>query len=260
MIDPQQLEVIVINTVAVLTSLPENLAEWREVLAGAWQRAADLRAAQEQDFLEVLLAHLDGNPPAQLAADNPYRQALDRIEQGVVSGGVQAPPLQAEVLQALNALLTSDTWADARRVLEAHEGVLLQPEVEAVLDQLAEQAVNDGKTELAQNFALHRDLIRLARQEGVAAAFDYLALQDGPHAGLAARAVSGLSGGPAQRMALAQYAAQRLKSEEDPAERGLLETIQVASFSKHPAAVKHKLEGEQARVWAEIVEKLKSRE
>ncbi len=256
MIEAEQLEVIVINTVAVLTSMPEKKAEWREVIAGAWQRAEHYGAEEEHVFLSVLLAHIDGAPVPELPPESPYREALARVEAGLASGGVEAPPLPPEVLQALNALLTSETWADARRVLEEQQAVLLQPLVEETLDQLAERAVNDGKPELAENFALHRDLLRAAREEGIPQAFAALGLADDPYADLAARAAAGLGGGPAERMALAQYVAARLPAVEDPAERSLLETIQMAVFSKHPAQVKHKLEGKPAQVWEEIVQKI----
>lgn len=252
MIDAQQLDVIVINTVAVLTSLPEKKAEWREVLDGARQRADEVGAPDEHVFLKTLLAWLDGQAAPALAADNPYREAAEKIERMIRAGGVQAPPLPEVTLQALNKLLTSETWADARRVLEAHHEVLLQPLVEDALDQLAEGAINDGKPELAENFAMHRDLLRLCRERGVEEAFSDFGFEESAHLALVEMSVAGLTGGQAQRMALAQQIAKMLPSEEDPAERNLLETIQMAVFSKHPTAVRHNLQGEQAEVWEQI--------
>ena len=260
MIDDQQLEVIVINSAAVLTSMPEKKTEWRGVIADAWQRAGDVGVWHERAFLEALLCWLDGKPAPTLAAENPYRAALEKIQGLVKAGGIQAPPLPPESVDALNKLLTSATWADARRVLEDQTAILLDPQVEDALDQLVESAVNDGKPELAENFAMHRDLLRLCRERGIEAAFKDFGIQEDMRAALIEMAALGLGGSQAQRMGLAQQVARMLQAETDPAERQLLETLQMAVFSKHPAAVKHNLQGEQAQVRQEIKARIESKE
>ena len=85
----KQIVTIVGNTVAVMTTLPERRAEWRETIAGALadakQRGADWQI--EVDFFTAILAILDGASPS-LPADHPYAAAIAAILDGIVNGGL----------------------------------------------------------------------------------------------------------------------------------------------------------------------------
>jgi hypothetical protein len=85
-ISPDQLELIIQNTTAVLTEMPEKRAEWREVIAGAKQQAANTNHPVEVEFFQAVLALLDGEV-ASLAPDHQYGEALEVIQEGVVGGG-----------------------------------------------------------------------------------------------------------------------------------------------------------------------------
>jgi hypothetical protein len=80
----EQIERLVGNTIAVKTDVPDKIGEWR----GALQQAQQKFAAQgvdwqiEVEFVDALLAVLDGTPPA-LTADHPYRQFVDHVQSSI---------------------------------------------------------------------------------------------------------------------------------------------------------------------------------
>ncbi len=84
----EHLSVLVSNTIAVVTIMPEHLAEWRETiaeaLADAEQRGTDWQI--EVDFYTAILAILDGQAPS-LPADHPYAASITAIQEGIARGG-----------------------------------------------------------------------------------------------------------------------------------------------------------------------------
>jgi hypothetical protein len=86
----EQLQVIVHNTVAVMTTMQERHAEWHKTITGALQdaqqRGADWQI--EVDFYTAMVALLDGHAPS-LPGDHPYAAALAQIQVGIAAGGVQ---------------------------------------------------------------------------------------------------------------------------------------------------------------------------
>jgi len=85
----KQIEAIVGNTIAVMTSMPERRAEWREemiqAMQNAKQRGADWQI--EVEFFTAILVILDGQSP-MLPADHPYAQAITAIQDGIARGGL----------------------------------------------------------------------------------------------------------------------------------------------------------------------------
>src|SRR6266481_736891 len=111
----EQLQVIVHNTVAVMTTMQERHAEWRKILTGALQDAREQGADWqiEVDFYTALVALLDGQSPS-LPDEHPYAAALAQIRVGIVAGEVQndadaeddALPFDAELIpRSIAALL-----------------------------------------------------------------------------------------------------------------------------------------------------------
>jgi tetratricopeptide (TPR) repeat protein len=92
------------NTVAVMTTMPERRAEWRETIAGvladAEQRGTDWHI--EVEFFTAVLAILDGQPPS-LPADHPYAAPIAAIHDGIAKGG-SAPDGEDEVPEEVQAL------------------------------------------------------------------------------------------------------------------------------------------------------------
>src|SRR6266566_160061 len=87
----EQIELIVSNTVAVMTSVQDRRDEWREdiaqMLQNAQQQGADWQI--EVDFYTAILALLDGQTPG-LLGDHPYAPALRAIQEGIATGGLQS--------------------------------------------------------------------------------------------------------------------------------------------------------------------------
>jgi tetratricopeptide (TPR) repeat protein len=81
-----QLRVFVNTTIAVLTVALDKHEEWRDAVAGAFQKATSINAEHDAEFFTAILALLDGSSP-ELPADHPYADALRAIRDGVA-----APP------------------------------------------------------------------------------------------------------------------------------------------------------------------------
>jgi hypothetical protein len=87
---PEQINVIVNNTIAVMTILPERRDEWREtisrILQNAQQRGSDWQI--EVEFYTAIIAILDGQSPS-LSTDHPYAPAIAAIQEGIANGSQQ---------------------------------------------------------------------------------------------------------------------------------------------------------------------------
>jgi tetratricopeptide (TPR) repeat protein len=83
-----QLQVIITNTVVVMTTMQERRAEWREVITKALQQAKSINRQHDVDFYAAVLALLDGQPPA-LPGDHPYATTLAKIQEGIAAGGLE---------------------------------------------------------------------------------------------------------------------------------------------------------------------------
>jgi hypothetical protein len=87
---PEQLQPIIVNTITVMTVMPDRRAEWRQTIAhalhDAQQRGADWQI--EVDFFSAILELLDDHAPA-LPVDHPYGAAMDAMQAGILAGGPQ---------------------------------------------------------------------------------------------------------------------------------------------------------------------------
>ena len=110
-----ELQVIVSNSVSVMTTMQERRAEWREAIFNALQDAQQHGTDWhiEVEFFTAILAILDGNA-AVVPGDHPYAPALARFQEGIAAGGLEddkAPqdddlPFDAELIpRSIAALL-----------------------------------------------------------------------------------------------------------------------------------------------------------
>ncbi len=76
----QHLHTIAVNTITVLTDVPEKRSEWREAIADAYGQAQTDKQQAETEFLATILALLDGKDPV-ISAKNPYADTLQSILQ-----------------------------------------------------------------------------------------------------------------------------------------------------------------------------------
>lgn len=84
-----EVQVIITNTVVVMTTMQERRTEWREVITKALQQAKSINRQHDADFYAAVLALLDGQSPA-LPGNHPYASALAKIQEGIAAGGLEA--------------------------------------------------------------------------------------------------------------------------------------------------------------------------
>jgi len=71
-------ETITVNTLAVLTNVPDKRSEWRGGIILVLREVQVSKTQAEVEFLTAILALLDGKTPS-LSAINPYARALRSI-------------------------------------------------------------------------------------------------------------------------------------------------------------------------------------
>ena len=84
-----QVQQIVSNTVAVMTTMQERLAEWREVMANALQQMPTTVEPTGKSRLSFLLLYSPSWTENHLAlpGNHPYAPALAKIQEGIAAGG-----------------------------------------------------------------------------------------------------------------------------------------------------------------------------
>jgi len=75
-----------------------------------------------------------------------------------------------ELIEVLQAFLTADTWAESRRIVEAHPE-LLTDAADALLGRMVDAAREKGDERAVRLFEEHRALLRRCREAGVEQAF-----------------------------------------------------------------------------------------
>ena len=269
-----QLRVMLVNTVAVLTTVPDKKAEWRTAVEGALEQAEHNPGWEaEADFFRAVLAVLDGNEAA-LPESHPYTPVLTTlllsIEETLRQAAVpETPGIGDEELTAIIrntvAVMTElrdrlDEWrmalANTLQELES-KGVDWQAEADffrAVVDLL------DGKAaELPVSSRYAPTLSEIIK--GVAEAQVAAALQQELAANLptppavvpvdfVARCVTGLKGSQEQKRALFDYL--QTVPASDPAVSALVRTVQRALLGDPLKRLGGDLEGDAALVWGMV--------
>src|SRR5205807_9494773 len=131
---------ITTNTIAVMTTVQDRHAEWREImtkdLQDAQQRGANWQI--EVDFFTAVLDILDGRTPG-LPDNHPYAQSVAAIQDGIANGGVQDDDVSTddpgEMIQAVRDFVNAGDWEATLHVLEAQQSILFRPEVETLFEQ-----------------------------------------------------------------------------------------------------------------------------
>lgn len=144
-------QVIVQNTVAVMTTMQERRAEWYKSITDLLQSAQQGAGLQKEiDFFVAVLALLDGQTPS-LPGEHPYAAALSQIHAGIAAGGIQDDDAGPE---------GNESSSDAEAFIDLLEAVVSNtvavlgpvpeqlPEWRAVVLQVKEQATQAGEREL----------------------------------------------------------------------------------------------------------------
>jgi len=255
---PLAIQQIISNTVAVMTTVQDRRAEWREKIAKALQDARQ-RGADWQivvDFFSTVLAILDGQA-LDLPADHPYAEAVTAIQAGIAAGGPQIVEVSEEVVQAIKDFVNAESWETKRQVVEAQQSLLFRSEVEAIFGENIEQAKGAGEEQAVNILELHLAILRNCKTGGIADTFEQLAAAqqaDLPFdADLVPRSITAILGGAQEKMAHVQYLTTLAARTTDEELKALINTIQLALFGGDLAQLGQDLNGVYRQAWEAIV-------
>jgi tetratricopeptide (TPR) repeat protein len=203
---PETLNVMVSNTVAVMTVMREKCDEWRETMIKVLQQAQSANRQQDAQFFNAILGVLDGQSPV-LTEGNPYTEELNEIHAGIVAGVSQGEEtsvaLSDEVMQAMNDFVNAEDWDATRQVLEEQHAYLFQPEVETLLEQNITGAKAVGEQRAVRMLEQHLSLLRECKTVGIVEVFERLTAEGKEalpfDAELIPRSIAALLGGPQKK-------------------------------------------------------------
>jgi tetratricopeptide (TPR) repeat protein len=263
-----EIQQIVNNTIAVMMTVQDQRAEWREdvthMLQDAEQRGADWQI--EVDFFTAILAILDGRSPG-FSPDHPYSQAIAAVQDGIAAGGAQDDNASlddvGEVMQAIHNFINASNWEATRQVVETQQALLFRPEVESLFEANIAHARSSGNERIAEMLELHLSILRACKANGIAATFEQLAAAQEPalpfDADLIARSIAALSGGPQEKMEHMQYLATLTAQTTDEGLKALINTVQLALFGSDLSQLGQDLHGVYRQAWDAIVEGVKTK-
>lgn len=141
--------IIVNNTVAVMTAMPERRDEWHAVLdqelENARQGGADWQI--EVEFFTAILALLDGQE-VNLPSGHAYAAAFEQIKQGIATGGADVS--MEDVPEEVRALLSLVQASIAALRGSPQERMALSQQ----LVQMQAQVIDEGFKALLQAIQL----------------------------------------------------------------------------------------------------------
>jgi tetratricopeptide (TPR) repeat protein len=259
-LSPEQLRIIVANTITVMTTIPEKRDEWLGSMTNALQQAQQSNQSQDIEFITAILAVLDGQSTA-LPEDHPYAAALEEIQSGIAAGGLQSEEslfaVSDEVVQAVRDFVKAEDWDASRQVVEAQQEVLFQPEVETLFEQNIARARTTGNQRTAEMLELHLALLRECKTIGIVEAFERLSAEEEDalpfDAELIPRSIAALLGGPQKKMEHVQYLNMLASQATDEDLKALIAVIQLALFEKDLSQLGRNLKGVYQQAWEAIV-------
>lgn len=270
----EQLRIILMNTVAVMTGAPDRREEWRAAVQGALEQAqASEGWMAETEFFQAVLAVLDGKP-YQLPEAHPYAAAvaslllsieeagrqdmtaaasgigdaeLAAIQRNTIAVMTEAPQMAAQWRAALAGTLSElegkgGDWQTLADFFRALVGLMDGQVVTLPSDHpyaAALEAVVDGAADAREALAARQQLAQSLPTPPAIVPEDFVA-----------RCVAGLKGGQDLKRALFEY----LQSVPagDPQVAALLKTLQRALLGDPLSRLGGDLEGDAAVVWGMV--------
>jgi tetratricopeptide (TPR) repeat protein len=260
---PDQQAMLAANTVAVLTTVPDKRAEWRNVVADASARMASDSMGDLAALNNAILALLDGQP-ADLHADNAYHALWQQILNGVAQGGLPDENEAAQRMAAINAFVEANNWAASRRVVEEQKKILLTAAAEQIFLENIARARTSGDNRFSAYLQQHLDLLLACRRIGIDAAFDALEAEatvidneEDIHLpfdpALISQTVAALRGSPQDRIGHLQVLLPLAAQTDDPALKAFYNAVQMALVGGDLREAGRSLTGIYAQVWQAIV-------
>jgi len=254
----EEIQQIISNTVAVMTTVQDRRAEWREkianVLQDVQQRSPDWQVGI--DFFTAVLNILDGRAPG-LPADHPSAEAVTAIQAGIAAGGPQVVEVSEEVVQAIRDFVNAESWDAKRQVVEAQQSLLFRPEIDAIFKQNVEQAKADGEEQAVNILELYLAVLRECKTRGIAETFEQIAAAQQAalpfDAELVPRSIAAILGGAQEKMVHVQYLTTLAARTTDEELKALINAIQLVLFGRDLAQLGQDLNGVYREAWEDIV-------
>ena len=103
-LSPRQVQMLMANTLAVLTNSPDKRSKWRESIVDGLKRSQVHKTQTDSEFLIAILALLDGKAP-EIAPKNPYAKVIQSIVKQLSTVAV-SPCLPVDFAERCTAGLT----------------------------------------------------------------------------------------------------------------------------------------------------------
>ena len=217
-IPPQELDVLVMNTITVLISMAENREQWRKTIQQSFENAQQNNQSPERELFQAMLAIVDGTP-TNLPAEHAYVQAVQQINQAVAD-----PTAMLNAMDAVKSLISTPSREAARQVVEQQQELVLRPEVQQILRSLVLQAQARGDRDQAQMYQSYIQLLHNIREHGIEATFASLE-PVAPAAQWVQGTLQALNSSPAQKSAWIEQLTQA-RASADANEQHLLNALQ----------------------------------
>ncbi|MFL5658568.1 MAG: tetratricopeptide repeat protein [Ktedonobacteraceae bacterium] len=221
--------------------------EHPRALLMAWEAYTSLRQhgfSYDAQLMQQLLISIKGQVLGPEKFDMLWKQVMSEPQPDWLrdvqasSAGSITSSVSGETMQAVRDFVNADDWDATRQVLEAQQVLLFQSEVEALFEQNITQARSAGEERTVRMLELHLALLRECKANGIAPAFAKLAA---------------LLGGPQEKMEHMQYLAAIANESTDEDLKALINTIQLALFSKDLSQFGRDLKGVYRQAWEAIV-------
>ena len=250
----KQIQQIVDNTIAVMTSPHAKRDVWREwvvsALQSARQHGANWRTVVE--FFTAILALLDGQE-SNLPHYHPYAETLETIRAGIAAG---VPPVDTDteaMMQAALAYVSATDWNAKRQLVETHQALLFQPQVVAFFESEIAYAKAEGNEHIAEEIEFHLTILEDCHTDGITTTFATIAALEWISPSIAA-----LLGGPQEKREYAHYLTTQITQTADEGLKALINVIHVGLFSTDIAALGTDLSGVYRQAWETIVDRVEA--
>jgi hypothetical protein len=208
----------------------------------------------------VLLAFLE-DKEALLPHNHPYASVLEAIRQGSNQGTTAFFTGSDAVLQAIREFVATADWPAARRVVEARQEWLFQPEAEQIFLQNIAQAQQAGEKQVAKLLETHLAILLACQRDGIEPTFASLLTQADETSWpfdpeLIPKSIAALLGVPQEKFAYYQYLITLVAQTTDAQFQLFLTTIQQALVGVEPSQLGQDLTGRYRDAWEHILKGL----
>jgi len=243
--------------------------EQQRALSMAWEAYSNLSRnhfVRDAQAMQQLLMSIKEQVLGPAQFDTLWEQVI-REPQPDWLRDVQSRPasgqgqISTELMQAAQDFVNAEDWEATRQVVEAQQGILFRPEVEALFEQNIAQARADGDQRRARRLEMYLTILRECKADGIAATFERItkAQEDDDSddlpfdTELITKSIAALLGSPQEKMSHMQYLAAQTKETTDEDLKALLATIQLALLSQDLSQLGRDLKGVYREAWETIV-------